>query len=199
MEIDEEAELLQRAQKGDQQASDTLYSSYFSGSKQIRGLLDREVHIAEDREDLLHDAFLSLIRSKSDFRGDSKLQTFVYRVVQVAILQKLRSDRARRRDKMVRLFVEHDGEDRERELPIKDYQFEAVDAKLASERLYSFIPEPLRTPFQLRVTDEMTYEEIAERTGSPINTVATRIFKARAILAKLFGAPGKKSGIGGNQ
>lgn len=198
METDEEAELLRRAQKGDSQSRDTLYSTYFSGSKHVRGLLERELPIPEDREDLLHDAFLSLIRSKSDFRGDSKLQTFVYRVVQVAILQKFRSDRSRRRDKMVRLFIEREGEEHERELPVEDYQYELVDAKLAAERLYSFVPEPLRTPFKMRVSEEMTYEEIAERTGSPINTVATRIFKARAILAKLFGAPGKKSGRGSN-
>jgi RNA polymerase sigma-70 factor, ECF subfamily len=189
MEKPEEAELLRKAQEGDSSARDSLYSDYFSGSKQIQGLLEREVPIPADREDILHDAWLSLVRSKSDFRGDSKLQTFVYRVVQVAILQKLRSDRARRRDKMVRLVVESEGEERERELPVQDYQFESVDANLAAEKLYSFVPEPLRTALRLRVDDELSYQDIAEKMGTPINTVATRIFKARGILAKLFGAP----------
>ncbi len=55
--------------------------------------------------------------------------------------------------------------------------------------MYTFVPEPLRTAFRLRVSEEMSYSEIARRTGAPIDTVATRIFKARAILAKLFGAP----------
>jgi RNA polymerase sigma-70 factor (ECF subfamily) len=202
MEINEEAELLRKAQQGDSSSRDSLYSTYFSGSKQVRGLLEREVQNAADREDILHDAWLSLVRSKSDFRGDSKLQTFVYRVVQVAILQKLRSDRARRRDKMVRLVIENDGEEHERPLPVMDYQFEEVNAGLAAEKMYSFIPEPLRTPLKLRVDDELSYEEIAQRTGTPINTVATRIFKARGILAKLFGAPkitGKNPLPRGNQ
>jgi DNA-directed RNA polymerase specialized sigma24 family protein len=67
--------------------------------------------------------------------------------------------------------------------------------------MYSFVPEPLRTPLRLRVDDELSYDEIAKRTGTPINTVATRIFKARAILAKLFGAPasGKNPSSRGNQ
>jgi len=204
METNEEAELLRKAQQGDSSSRDSLYTTYFSGSKQIQGLLEREVPIAADREDILHDAWLSLVRSKSDFRGDSKLQTFIYRVVQVAILQKLRSDRARRRDKMVRLVIESDGEERERELPVQDYQFESVDANLAAEKLYSFVPEPMRTALRLRLNDELTYEEISQQTGTPINTVATRIFKARAILAKLFGAggsrkPEKKSPVRGNQ
>ena len=123
------------------------------------------------------------------FAGESKLATFVYRVVQIAILQRLRADRARRREKMVRLTFEVDGEERERTIPITDYQFESVDAAVAAERMYRFVPEPLRTAFRLRVSEEMSYEEIARRTSCPINTVATRIYKARAILSKLFGAP----------
>jgi RNA polymerase sigma-70 factor, ECF subfamily len=199
MEKNEEAELLQSAQQGNSASRDILYSTYFKGSKQVQGLLEREVPIPEDREDILHDAYLSLVRAKTDFRGDSKLQTFIYRVVQVAILQKLRSDRARRRDKMVRLVIESEGEERERELPVQDYQFETVNADLAAEKLYSFLPESLRTSFRMRVSDDLSYDEIAKLTGAPINTVATRIFKARALLAGIFGAPRKKPVRGGNQ
>ena len=189
MERSQEAELLGKAQQGESIAQDRLYRDYFAESRQIRGLLQREVPSLEDREDILHDAFLSLIRSKSAFRGDSQLQTFVYRVVQIAVLQKLRSDRARRTDKMVRLVIEDEGETRERELSVTDYQYETVDAEAAAQKLYQFLPEPMRTAFRLRVSEELSYEEIASATGSPINTVATRIHKARAILAKIFGAP----------
>jgi RNA polymerase sigma-70 factor (ECF subfamily) len=189
MEQSAEAELLAQAQAGDSEARDVLYTQFFTGNRQVQGLLAREVPQPEDREDVLHDAYLSLIRSKTEFRGESKLQTFIYRVVQIAILQRLRGDRARRREKMVRLTFEIDGEERERTIPVVDYQFESVEATLAAERMYNFVPEPLRTAFRLRVSEEMSYGEIARRTATPINTVATRIFKARAILAKLFGAP----------
>jgi len=185
----EEAEFLRKAQGGSAEARDQLYSQYFAQSKTVQGLLAREVPIPEDREDILHDAYLSLIRSKSEFRGDAKLQTFVYRVVQIAILQKLRSDRSRRRDKMVRLSFQVDGEERERSLPVEDLSYETVNAMLAAEKLLKVLPEPLRTAFRLRVTDELSYDEIARRTNTPINTVATRIFKARGILARVFGGP----------
>ena len=193
MERSQEAVLLRKAQQGETSAQDRLYREYFAESRPIRGLLTREVQRAEDREDILHDAFLSLIRSKSEFRGDSQLQTFVYRVVQIAVLQKLRGDRARRADKMVRLVIESEGETRERELSVTDYQYEKVDAETAARKLYQFLPEPMRTAFRLRVSEDLSYEEIATATGSPINTVATRIHKARAILAKVFGAPSEQS------
>jgi RNA polymerase sigma-70 factor (ECF subfamily) len=185
----DEVALLRKAREGDEAARETLYLTYFSGNKQISRLLAREVKDPSDREDILHDAFLSLIRSAAAFRGESKLQTFVYRVVQITILQKHRRDRAAREDKMVRLTFEFQGEERDRELAIHDYQFDHIDAGATAEKLYALLPEPLRTAFRLRLSDELSYEEIAAVTKSPVNTVATRIFKARALLARLFGAP----------
>jgi len=183
----EEVDLLKRARQGDESARETLYQTYFSGNKQVRSLLAREIRNPADREDILHDAWLSLVRSPAEFRGDSRLQTFIYRVVQIAILQKHRSDRVAREDKMVRLSYEFQGEEREKELAVRDYQFERIDAETTAERLYSLLPEPLRTAFRLRLSEELSYEEIAAATRAPVNTVATRIFKARALLAKLFG------------
>ena len=184
-----ETELLNRARQGDDAARESLYQTFFSGSKQVRSLLALEVRNPADREDILHDAYLSLLRSGAEFRGESRLQTFVYRVVQIAILQKRRSDRADRADKMVRLSFEFEGEELQRELAVQDYQFEEVDAGATAERLYALLPEPLRTAFRLRVSEELSYEEIATRTQAPINTVATRIFKARALLARMLGGP----------
>jgi len=145
MDMSAEADLLRRAQAGDNEASDALYREYFESNRQIHNLLLREVAAPEAREDILHDAFLSLVRSKSEFRGDSRLQTFVYRVVQIAILQKLRSDKARRSSKMVRLFVELSGESVERELAVTDYGYEKVESEQMAERMYTLLPEPLRT------------------------------------------------------
>jgi RNA polymerase sigma-70 factor (ECF subfamily) len=187
MDMSAEADLLRRAQAGEQEAGEILYREFFESNRQIQNLLMREVPAPEDREDILHDAFLSLVRSKSQFRGDSRLQTFVYRVVQIAILQKFRSDRARRRSKMVRLFVDLSGETTERELAVTDYGFEKVESDQMADKMYSLLPEPLRTALRLRVNDDLSYSEIARRMDSPLNTAASRIFKARAILYKLFG------------
>lgn len=190
----DEIELLERARGGNDSAREELYVTYFSGNKQVRALLGREIRNPADRDDILHDAYLSLIRSKSEFRGDSKLQTFIYRVVQIAILQKHRNARVDREDKMVRLSFESDGEEKQRELAVQDYRFEEVTAGATVDKLCGLLPEPLRTAFRLRVSEEMSYQEIAEATNSPVNTVATRIFKARGHLARLLGAPRTDSG-----
>src|SRR5213592_2440757 len=155
---EDEVNLLQRARRGEPGAREALYITYFSGNKQVRGLLAREIRNPADREDILHDAWLSLIRSPAEFRGDSRLHTFVYRVVQITVLQKHRSDRADREDKTVRLTFEFEGEERERELAVHDYQFDRIDAGETAEKLYAFLPEPLRTAFRLRLSEELSYE-----------------------------------------
>jgi RNA polymerase sigma-70 factor (ECF subfamily) len=205
----DEVELLKQARRGDDTARETLYVKYFAGNRQVAALLSREIRDPADREDILHDAYISMVRSAAEFRGDSKLQTFVYRVVQITILQKRRNDRSNREDRMVRLSFEFEGEERSRELAICDYQFERVEAGATAEKLYTFLPEPLRTTFRLRLSDDLSYEEIAAVTKAPVNTVATRIFKARAVLARLLGAPApvltageprqRKKTIGGGQ
>ena len=188
MSPNEEVELLKKARSGDDRAREELYVKFFSENKQVRALLSREVREPGTREDILHDAYISLLRSQAEFRGDSRLSTFIYRVVQIAILQFRRSQKSDREDKMVRLSFEFEGEEKRRELAVQDYQFEQVEAGKMADKLYGLLPEPLRTAFRLRVSEELSYEEIAERTGAPVNTVATRIFKARNHLAKLFGA-----------
>ena len=182
-----EVELLRAARGGDALAQRELYEKYFSKNRQVQGLLAREVRNPADRDDVMHDAYMSLVRSASEFRGDSRLNTFIYRVVQFTILQKLRRERSAREDRMVRLSVEVDGAERERELAVTDYQFEEVDAGATAVKLLQLLPASLQTAFRLRVIEDMSYEEIAAATGAPLNTVATRIFKARKLLSEKFG------------
>ena len=58
MDTSAEADLLRRAQAGDNEAGDVLYREFFEKNRQIHNLLLREVPAPEDREDILHDAFL---------------------------------------------------------------------------------------------------------------------------------------------
>lgn len=46
------------------------------------------------------------------------------------------------------------------------------------------LPEEMRTPFLLRVVNELSYQEISETLDLPLQTVKNRIFKARGILRK---------------
>lgn len=54
------------------------------------------------------------------------------------------------------------------------------------------LPSELRTPLELMAVRGKRYREIADELDVPINTVGTRIRRARLMLQAMFGAPANK-------
>ena len=140
-----------------------------------------------DAEDVLQEAYIAAYRHLPDFRGDSRLATWLTRIVINQALGRLRS---RRRDNVVELL-----DDRPRGAPAPLEQAmdedaggspeaEAVRAELRRllERKIDALPLAFRTAFILREVEEMTIEETAECLAIPEATVRTRVFRARALL-----------------
>lgn len=50
------------------------------------------------------------------------------------------------------------------------------------ERAISELPENLQRPLVLREYEHRTYEEISQQLGVPLNTVRTRIYRAKRAL-----------------
>lgn len=69
-----------------------------------------------------------------------------------------------------------DGKTQPADILIRREQFRRI-VKMIQE-----LPEDMRTPFLLRVVNELSYQEIAEILEMPLQTVKNRIFKARALL-----------------
>lgn len=90
----EETELLSKARSGNQEARETLYNSYFAGNKAVKALLTREVPQQEVHEGILRRVYLSLLQTEREDRNSPKLQSDVYRLVQIALLEDRRGDRS---------------------------------------------------------------------------------------------------------
>ena len=188
----EERKLLSRAREGDRQAQATLYEQYIYGSTPIRALLRRAVSDEAEREDLLHEIFLSAIGSAGEFRGESRLSTYLFRVAQLTVLEAYRAANTQKRGGHIRLV----GEDEWSENPAQEPQsrpleFQEIETRLVLDRLMAMVPEAYREALHLRIVDELDYQQIAERLAIPLNTVATRIFKGKTALVDLL----RKSGF----
>lgn len=140
-----------------------------------------------DAEDVLQEAYISVLGHLPDFRGDSRLATWLTRIVINQALGRLRS---RRRDNVVELV-----EDRPQGAPASIEQAVDEDAggspeagamraelRRLLERKIDALPLAFRTAFILREVQEMTIEETAECLAIPEATVRTRVFRARALL-----------------
>ena len=182
-----ERELLSRARAGDRQAQAVLYEQYIYGSAAIRGLLRRAVSDEAQREDLLQEIFLAATRTEGEFRGDSRLSTYLYRVAQVTILEQYRAANTKKRGGHVRFIQESElAESPSRELRYTPLEFEEVETRLAMDKMMAMVPEAYREALRLRIIEDLDYQQIAERLSIPLNTVGTRIFKGKTVLVKLL-------------
>ena len=140
-----------------------------------------------DAEDVLQEAYIAAFRHLPDFRGDSRLATWLTRIVINQALGRLRSHR---RDNVVELLDDRAQGAAALTEPAMDEdaggspEAGAIRAELRRllERKIDALPLAFRTAFILREVEEMTIEETAECLAIPEATVRTRVFRARALL-----------------
>lgn len=110
----------------------------------------------EDAEDVLQEVFIRVYRGWEQFRGESSLSTWIYRI---ATNESLRLLNARKNEEAV--AAEEVQEELMNKLKASDYiDYENELAVKFQEAILS-LPEKQRLVFNLRYYDELEYEEIS--------------------------------------
>lgn len=189
--MNEEVELLRRARDGDQKAGEELFTRYLKNSRPIQGLLRRALPVADDREEMLHDIYVQVISGSNVFRGDARLSTYIYQVARITIFQKYRKENTLKRGRIYRtMFEPYDVADGIQSNP--EYTYSVRQVREILREAVEKLPQAYRETLRLRVLEDLTYEEIAQRLNLPLNTVSTKIHKAKKLLAKFL----KEKGFG---
>ncbi|MFM9074655.1 MAG: RNA polymerase sigma factor, partial [Bacteroidota bacterium] len=119
----------------------------------------------DDADDVTQETFMKIHRSIDGFREDSKLFTWIYRI---ATNESLSFLRARRR----RLFLPiHDVE---RELSGMIDSGKGIDGSEIEKKLQKAIltlPDKQRLVFNMKYFDDLSYEQIAEITGTSVGSL----------------------------
>jgi RNA polymerase sigma-70 factor (ECF subfamily) len=184
--MNSEVDLLQRARSGDKAAGENLYVQYLQKSKSIQGLLRHALQNPHDREELLHEIYLQLIHGRNTFRGEARLSTYIYQVARVTLLQKYRRENTLKRGRIYRQIHEAPDIAADHETSNPEYFYKRKEGREILEELIGRLPEAYREALRLRVLEDCSYEEIAERMKIPVNTVSTKIHKAKKLLAVIF-------------
>jgi RNA polymerase sigma-70 factor (ECF subfamily) len=143
----------------------------------------------EDAEDMAQEVFVQVFKGIGQFRGDSKLGTWIYRVA--INLCKNRSKYLSRRqdDKQDALDAVADrqplhqakgvtsGQINRPDHVVEGMQIEAIMRKCIAE-----LDPDFREALILRDVENLSYEEIIDITGVAEGTVKSRIHRARALL-----------------
>ncbi len=175
----EDMRLVERFNQGDSSAFSELFARH---QKDVARLVVRMLGSAVDAQDVLQEVFLQVFRSLPEFRGNSRLSTWIYRVAVNVVLMHRRA--ARSRPFLAGADLAPPPLD---PAPLPDEQVELSMRVAALERLMARLSEKKRTVFILHELQGLTPFEIAEIVGAPVLTVRTRLFYARRELLSLIG------------
>ena len=175
------SETVRRAQAGDQAAIATLVAEQQRYVYSIAMSITRD---PADAADLTQDALIRFIRAIGSYRGETKLSTWLYRLV-----VNLGIDRMRRRGAPpIRLDDEGVDVDVASDDPIDDVAAVAERAEEAQivRAAVSKLPDAQRLALTLHYFEDQRYEDIAEVMGVPLNTVKSHIRRGKERLAVLL-------------
>ena len=126
-------------------------------------------------EDAFQETFTKAWKQQASFRGESSVKTWLSRIAVNTCRDMLRRGWFRMMKKsepIEALFA--------LSAPQAEERTDVRDAVLA-------LPGKYREAIVLYYDQEMTLKEIAEATGIPVNSVSTRLRRARALLKKALG------------
>src|SRR3989441_1066401 len=167
-----DGELAQRVAGGDVRALEALMRRHNRALfRTSRAILRDDA----DAEEALQDGYLRAFRAIGAFRGESRLSTWLVRIVANEALMRLR--KRRRGAEVVPLY----GEDMPTE-DRPDYAAQRAQTRRLLEQKIDALPEAYRVVFILRALEEFSVEETAAALGIPEATVRTRFFRARRVL-----------------
>ena len=173
-----ERELIIRAGGGDMRAFGTIYQR---AAGFVYSLAFRVTNRKHDAEEVVQDVFLKIHKHLRNFKFESSFKTWLYRITVNTAL-----NTAKKRSRVTTREVEEVFED-----PATVTQADArkgLEAEEVEKRLQAFLEQlnpDQRACIVLREIEALNYQEIAENLGININTVRSRLKRAREALMAL--------------
>lgn len=181
-----DAYLVERALDNDLAAFEQLVSRY---QNKITAFAARMLNDRDEAEDVAQEVFIKAYRSLDSFRGASSFSTWLYRIATNLCIDRVRMKK-RRPQQAYSLDEPFDKEEDSggRDVADETYepsgQVERDELRQQVRTTVAEMPEKLREVLVMCDIQGMAYEQIAEILKVPIGTVKSRLFHARADLAR---------------
>lgn len=179
----DESNLIHGIQQGDRKAFRQLVETY---QRMVVNTCFGIVHSKADAEDLAQDVFLEIFRTAENFRGDSKISTWVYRI---ATNRSLNFVRNKKRKGFFQTLEETftGGKNQNREISQNrsdqpDHQITDSQRKELLHRAIDRLPEKQRIAFTLNKYEDLSYQQIAEVMETSLASVESLIHRAKKNL-----------------
>jgi RNA polymerase sigma-70 factor (ECF subfamily) len=162
----DEARLLQY-RAGSREALEDLFERYRGP---LYGFFRRRLIDGERAEDLTQEVFVAVIRGSEKYEPRASVKTYLYGIAMKLLLSERRRHQKRTREV----------------LSIEPVEYPPFDSVMWLQQALGKLDETDREILMLREYEQLSYDEIATVLGTPLNTVRSRLFRARMALRKLL-------------
>ena len=174
-----EEQLIRRAQQGDNGAFEELLLLH---QKKVYNLCLRMSANPDDALDLSQEAFLRAWRSLGQYQFEANFSTWLFRLTSNICIDFLRRKKRRQETSLTESY---DDSDEGAELSVPDaqpgpeQQAMTNETKIELARAMEQLSPEHREILQLRVIEDLQYEQIADILGVRVGTVKSRLARAR--------------------
>jgi len=174
----EEIALVKASLDGDKQAFGKIVDRYRKMvARTVKGMLGDSVF----SEDIGQEVFIKLYYSLSDFRGDSKLSTYIQRIAVNLTLNEIK-----RRKRFFSMFTQKGNDEiHEYDIPDNDTQERREATEVVNKALQALDPK-FRIIVAMRMLQGYSTKETAEILGLPLGTVLSRLSRAQEQLKDIL-------------
>ncbi len=149
----------------------------------------------EDAHDLSQEVFIKIFQSLDQFRQESGLSTWIYRITVNLSMNYIRDNKKHRDASSLDSNIDSNnpGDNSSRKISLKipvagweipDKELENKDRAKFLHQAIDSLPENQRKAFVLHKYDELSYKEIADILEISISSVESLLFRARKNLQK---------------
>ena len=151
-----------------------------------RGILRDE----SEADDAVQDAYVSAFTHFDEFRGDSSLYSWLARITMNEAFRRLRRRRPTSdlQGMAETIAVDHPHSTTPSAWVNPEHVAARQEIRRFVEHAIDALPQPFRLVFVLRVIEQWSVEETANRLGIPEATVKTRLHRAKRQLREALGA-----------
>jgi len=173
-----DTELLESFKNGNQNAFNLIVRKY---QKKVYWIIRKMVLDHDDADDITQEVFLKLYRSLSDFRGESKFFTYVYKIAVNFSLNHIN------RNKKINLRKSDIDNVNIRSLDKSaDEEMNSKERTFILEEAIKSLPEQQRAVFNMRYYDNLTYEEISAILNKSTGGMKANYFHAVKKIGKFL-------------
>src|SRR5262250_2847168 len=174
---DADADLVERYLAGDMSAFDELMIRY---ERQIYRVCYRFVENRDDAKDLSQEVFIKAFEHLPTFRRESSLKTWLYRIAMNHCINHVK--------KHSKEFVEVTDTIGSTSASVQA-QMEDREQREQFRRLVKQLPPKQKAILELRIHEQLSYEEIANMSGRSVSTIKASVFFALEKLRELVKDP----------